>query len=106
MKKLLTWRGGIVAYRSAKSALGKDQELRENPWSRAEIEERMAKAFEIFNRYSTAFRASSRSTKLIREDDYRGLFHFLHFGLAKYDEDIEKELRLYRDVKTKLGDGK
>ncbi|MGD0060317.1 MAG: hypothetical protein ABSD58_12945 [Verrucomicrobiia bacterium] len=51
------------------------------------------RSFDILNRYAFLFDARSYSVKLIGEDDYKDLFHFLRLGLKKHDEDLDREIR-------------
>ena len=91
VKKLMIWRNNIVAHRGAKVALGNDQILADNPLSQPEMEQLLDRSFEIFNRYSSLYRASTWSRQIIGHDDYKSLLEFLSLGLKKWDEDLEKE---------------
>lgn len=91
VKKLMIWRNNIVAHKGTKVALGKDQILADNPLPQPEIEQLLDRSLEIFNRYSSLYRASVWSQKIIGHDDYKSLLKFLGLGLKKWDEDLEKE---------------
>lgn len=100
VKKLMIWRNNIVAHRGAKAALGKKRVLEDNPLSQEEIEELLDKSFEIFNRYSSLYRASTWSRKVIGHDDYKSTLKFIRLGLQKWDEDLEKELEEIKRRRT------
>jgi len=93
VKKLMIWRNNIIAHRAAKVSLGKDEILADNPLSQQEIEKLLDECFTIFNRYSSLYRASTWSRKVVGHDDYKSLLKFIRLGLQKWDEDIEKELQ-------------
>ncbi len=92
VRKLMIWRNNIVAHTGAKTSLGKNQVLQDNPLSQAEIEELLDKSFAILNRYSSLYRASTWSRQVIGHDDHQSLLKFLRLGLQKWDEDIEAGL--------------
>lgn len=93
VKKLIIWRNNIVAHLGSKVSLGKKQILVENPISENEIKELINDSLDIFNKYSSLYRASTHSSLLIGSEDYNYLLKFIGLGLKKYDEDIEKEAR-------------
>ncbi len=93
VKKLMIWRNNIIAHRSAKASLGKNDILTDNPLIQEEIETLLNECFTIFNRYSNLYRASSWSRKVIGCDDYKSLLKFITLGLQKWDEGIEKEIQ-------------
>lgn len=93
VKKLMIWRNNIIAHRGAKVSLGKDEILADNPLSQQEIETLLDECFTIFNRYSSLYRASTWSRKVVGHDDYQSILKFIKLGLQKWDEDIEKELQ-------------
>lgn len=66
-------------------ALGKNEILRENPLSSAEIEKLIDRAFEIYNRYSSLFRASTFARNISGHDDYLVLLKFLRIGIKHSD---------------------
>jgi AbiU2 len=89
--KLTVWRGNIIAHRGAKVVLGKTRILDEKPLSWSEIEDLLDKGFEIYNRYSSLYRASTYSRQIMGHDDYKSLLKFANLGLDKYKHDIEME---------------
>jgi len=91
VKKLMIWRGNLVAHRGAKVALGKKKILTDNPLTHREVDQLLDHALDTFNKYSGLYRASTWSVKAIGEDDYKHLLEFLRLGLTKWDEDIEKQ---------------
>lgn len=108
VKKLIVWRNNIAAHKGAKVSLGKKQILIDNPLSQSEMEQLLDRSLEIFNRYSSLYRASTWSRQIIGHDDYKSLFKFLHLGLQKWDEDLKKEresLRRRRAEHLNQGDG-
>jgi hypothetical protein len=84
---LLGWRGSVVAHSSAKIAKGSTDWTEKNPLSWELIEKLIARAFEIFNRYCVLFNATSYTTMLIGEDDYKGLLELVRLGVKKMRED-------------------
>jgi len=90
VKKLMIWRNNIVVHRAAKVSLGKDEILADNPLSQQEIGTLLDESFNIFNRYSSLYRASTWSRTVVGHDDYKTLLKFLNLGLQKLDEDIKK----------------
>jgi hypothetical protein len=105
VKKLMIWRNNIVAHRGAKVSLGKDQILVDNPLSEVEMEQLLDESYEIFNRYSSLYRASTWSRQIIGHDDYKSLLKFLTLGLKKWDEDLEKERKKLVKGKPEQEDG-
>jgi hypothetical protein len=99
VKKLIIWRNNIVAHIGSKVSLGKKQVLLDNPLSEDEVEVLVKDSLDIFNKYSSLYRASTHSQLLIGGDDYKILLKFLGLGLKKHDEDIEKEIA---DVKARF----
>lgn len=99
VKKLMIWRNNIIAHRGAKVSLGKNDILADNPLTPEEIETLLDECFIIFNRYSSLYRASSWSRKVVGHDDYQSLLKFIRLGLQKWDEDIEKELQVLKSKK-------
>jgi len=87
--KLRFWRDHIVAHHNAKLDLGKNPVLEDNPLSEMEIEQLLENSLTIFNKYSSLYKASTHSTKLliIGQDDYKSLLKFIGLGLQKWDED-------------------
>ena len=104
VKKLMIWRNNIVAHKGTKVSLGKDQILADNPLSEAEMEQLLDRSFEIFNRYSSLYRASTWSRQIIGHDDYKSLLKFLNLGLKKWDEDLKKERRELLKVEAEQKD--
>jgi hypothetical protein len=84
---LLGWRGSVVAHSSVKIAKGDKDWTEKNPLSWELMEKLIARAFEVFNRYSALFNATSYSTMLIGENDYKNLLELLRLGLKKSRED-------------------
>lgn len=93
VKKLMIWRNNIVAHKGAKVSLGTDKILADNPLSEQELETLLDESFSIFNRYSSLYRASTWSRKVVGHDDYKSLLKFIRLGLQKWEEDIAKELQ-------------
>lgn len=84
---LLGWRGSVVAHSNAKIVTGKTEWTEKNPLTWDLIEELIARAFEIFNRYCVLFNATSYTTMLIGENDYKGLLELVRLGVQKMRED-------------------
>jgi hypothetical protein len=92
VKKLMIWRGNIAAHHNADLALGTNPVLANHPLSPAEIEQLLEHSLTVFNKYSSLYNASTRSTNLfiIGQDDYKYLLKFIGLGLKKRDEDSFK----------------
>src|SRR5579862_864898 len=75
VKKLMIWRGHLAAHHNAKVSLGTNRVLANHPLSQAEIELLLDHSLRMFNKYSSLFNASTRSTNLLimGEDDYKQL---------------------------------
>ena len=93
VKKLMIWRNNIIAHRGARVSLGKNEILANNPLSEQELSTLLDECFRILNQYSSLYRASSYSRKVIGHDDYKSLLNFIKLGLQKWDEDIDKEIQ-------------
>lgn len=87
VRKLMIWRNNTVAHRGASISLGRKQILDDNPMSQQEIQELLDRSFEIFNRYSSLYRASTWSRQIIGNDDYRYLLKFIRLGVQKFRDD-------------------
>jgi len=92
VKKLIVWRNNIIAHKSPKILLGKGEILEENALTSDDLTELLDKCFEIYNRYSSLYRASTASRQVIGADDYKSVLKFMRLGLQKYEEDIEREV--------------
>ena len=84
---LLGWRGSVVAHSSAKIVKGETEWTEKNPLTWNLIEKLIARAFDIFNRYCLLFNATSYTTMLIGENDYKGLLELVRLGVKKLRED-------------------
>lgn len=93
VKKLTIWRHNLIAHKGAKISLGKNEILANHPLSLGEIESLLDECFIVLNRYSSLYRASTYSRKVIGHDDYKSLLKFVEMGLQKWDEDIHKEIQ-------------
>jgi hypothetical protein len=91
VKKLVVWRGNMIAHLNTKISLGKIEVLEDNPLSQSDIEELLNKSLEIYNRYSKLYRASSSSRYIMGHDDYKSLFKFAKLGLDKWDDSDLRE---------------
>jgi hypothetical protein len=91
--KLILWRHKAIAHRDYDVAKGNTRVLDSSPFTGDDWLTLIDRSFDILNRYAFFFDARSYSTKLIGEDDYRNLFHFLRLGLKKHDEDLDAESR-------------
>jgi AbiU2 len=96
VKKLTLWRGNIIAHRGAKISLGKVSVLEDNPLPWTEVKELLDKGFEIYNRYSSLYDASTCPLEIVGYDDYQSLLAFANLGLDKYQHDIEIDHRRLR----------
>jgi hypothetical protein len=96
VNKLMIWRNNIIAHRGAKVSLGKNEILANNPLSEEELSTLLDECFRILNQYSSLYRASTYSRKVIGNDDYKSLLKFIKLGLHKRREDIDKELQELR----------
>lgn len=96
VKKLIVWRNNIIAHKSPKVFLGKGEILEQNALTSKDVTELLDKCFEIYNRYSSLYRASTASRQVIGADDYKSVLKFMRLGLQKYEEDIENEVVKYQ----------
>lgn len=91
VRKLMIWRNTIIAHRGAAFSLGKKDILINNPIPPDEMEALLNHAFEIFNHYSSLFRASTWAQHMVGQDDYKSCLTLLRLGLQKYGENLDKE---------------
>lgn len=103
VKKLIIWRNNIIAHLGAKVSLGQDKILKENPLDNKRIETLLDESFSIFNRYSSLYRASTYSKKVVGHDDFKSLLKFLNLGLQKWDEDIENQYKKLKKTRQNNG---
>lgn len=74
VKKLMIWRGNIIAHQNAKLALGKNKILDDKPLVETEIKVLLERSLNIFNKYSSLYRNSVQSgIFILGEDDYKYL---------------------------------
>ena len=92
VKKLMKWRNNLSAHRGAQFSMGKTDVLDKDPLKVSEVEQLLADSLRIFNQYSSLYRASSWSKKIIGYDDYQSLLKFIRLGLQKWDEDLAERL--------------
>lgn len=92
VKKLVVWRNNFGAHLSTKPVLKAGIPGR-IPLSEADVFSLVDRAFEIYNRYLTAFEATSYSRKIIGEDDHQFLFKLLRLRLEKLEADLENSLK-------------
>jgi AbiU2 len=95
VKKLIKWRGHIMAHSNANVSLGAAKVLKaleDDPLSQADIENLLDTGFAICNRYSGLYQASSNSRQMIGHDDYLSLLKFVNLGIAKWNKDIDREI--------------
>lgn len=104
VKKLMLWRNNIIAHLGIKVSLGKEQILQDNQMSQDEIESLLNGCYEILNRYSYLFKATSWSKQIVGHADYKDLLEFIRLGLKKFDESSEKEIERYRKLKADQSD--
>lgn len=90
--KVILWRHNFGAHLSATPLLRASKKALAIP-SRDEAFELVDRAFTIFNRYLTAFEASSYSREIIGEESHEFLFTMLRLGLKKWDEDLRTQFR-------------
>lgn len=100
VKKLILWRNNIVAHRGAKLSLGKTEILKDNPLSKEEMDDLLDKALNIFNKYSSLFRASTWSRNMIGQDDYKACLSLIRDGIIKCKAEMEKEFQGVRRRQT------
>ena len=101
--KLIIWRHNIIAHLGAKVSLGNNQILVNNPLNKEEIENLLDESFSIYNRYSSLYRATTYSRKVVGHDDFKSLLNFMNLGLQKWDENIENEIKELKGKQTEQG---
>jgi hypothetical protein len=87
--KLILWRHNVIAHSGYEIAKGKRQVLDDSPFTGDNWLTLIDRSYDILNRYVFLFDARSYSKKLIGDDDYKNLFHFLRLGVKKHDEDLD-----------------
>ena len=75
VKKLMIWRGNIIAHSNANVALGKNKILDDKPLLEAEIKQLLEHSLKMFNKYSSLYRNSIQNDQLfiLGQDDYKNL---------------------------------
>ena len=60
-----------------------------------EMEQLLEHSLAIFNKYSSFYKASTRSTQLLilGQDDYKDLLKFIGLGLKKWDEETSTAIQ-------------
>lgn len=75
VKKLMIWRGNIIAHSNANVALGKNKVLEDKPLVELEIKQLLDHSLKIFNKYSSLYGNPIQLDDLfiIGQDDYKSL---------------------------------
>lgn len=77
VRRLYMLRCNVYAHKNAKGAAKGKNWLKDYPFNYDEIESLIEKAFEILNRYSSLFKATSFSKQLIGDNDYKTVLKFM-----------------------------
>ena len=70
VKKLIIWRNNIIAHKTANNILEDIDIIKNYVITREEVRLLLDRATSILNNYSSLFRASTYSTKIVGHDDY------------------------------------
>lgn len=75
VKKLMIWRGNIIAHHNANLALGKNKVLEDKPLVEPEIKQLLEQSVKIFNKYSSLYGNPIQNDELFinGQDDYKSL---------------------------------
>jgi hypothetical protein len=89
--KIIRWRNTFGAHISPKRML-KEQKLKLNALTRNDAFDLCKRAFEIFNSYTSLYRATTYSTMIIGEEHSAdSVFKYLRLGLDAYEKEIDEE---------------
>ncbi len=91
VKKLTIWRSNLFAHRNAENVLSGKNIASDFPLNDEEIGVLVDGGVEILNRYSSLFRATTYSPKIIGHDDYEFVLESLTHKLESIDRDLEEE---------------
>ena len=89
VKKLIVWRNNFVVHRSPKLTTGQLDLPAQFPILFTEIEALINNAGSILNRYSSLFSASTQSSMLIGEDDFKTTINAVRSDLVHREKDID-----------------
>ena len=91
--RLILWRNNYYAHRAINSTLENLKILKFNEITWAEIEQLSTLALNIYNHYSSLYRATSWSSMLIGEEDFKSLLGYAQQGLNAYLRKIDLEFQ-------------
>jgi len=98
--KIIRWRNTLGAHISPKRML-KNPPARFNFLTPDDAFALCDRAFDVFNRYSSLFHATTHSRKIIGEDDTEFLFKYLRMGLDAYNKQVEDEFKQWEILAKK-----
>jgi hypothetical protein len=90
VKKLMIWRNNIVAHKNPKISLGNTDILNVNELSEKEVKTLLDTAWDIFNKYSCYFNASTMSRMFFGGDDFKKIFKHIRKSM-EYDREKRKQ---------------
>jgi len=99
VKKIRLWRNNYFAHKGIKAGLEDFSILKKNQLSVEEIEIFLKNCHSLINKYLNIFIATSWTRSIVNDDDFKSLIKYAAVGLDKYNQDLENELKEYRNVK-------
>ena len=90
--KIVRWRNTLGAHISAKTTLKRP--VIADPLTFEDADNLCTRAFDVFNRYTSLFHATTHSRMIIGEEgSVESIFKFLRLGFEAYDKQVEAEYK-------------
>jgi hypothetical protein len=96
VRNLIALRGNLYVHRNAKNIVHEIKVSQLFPISYENLDELVARAVRILNRYSGLFRNSSWSTQMIGHDDWKHILKYVREALKRDEEELQEELRRFK----------
>ncbi|HEU4950405.1 MAG TPA: hypothetical protein VFT46_00550 [Holophagaceae bacterium] len=90
--KLTQWRHNLYAHRSASSTLEDFRDMASVELGWEEVKELSDRAFNIYNRYQSLFKANTYSSQLVGADDFQNLLRIANSGLEAHRKNLANEI--------------
>ena len=98
--KIVRWRNTSGAHISAKTTLKRP--VIADPLTFEDADKLCSRAFDVFNRYTSLFHATTHSRMIIGEQgSVESVFKFLRLGFEAYDKQIEEEFERWTNIAKK-----